>query len=208
MKKSILISLLTMLLPMAVLAQNSLAALNTRSCFGCDVVWSYDEGTKTLTIRPNNEEETAQQSGNTWTDIQVVASDGSVNKLGSEDNWTYTKGVQKSFSARSGVYFSSVQTYDEGTDEIGEDVLPQTYSFVDFIPTSGNITVGFNIPNTLDDTYDIYLVTCPIWLKDDYDNLSIEEWDVRPYRSQQRVRRLRIQNRLMRSRRQSSCQKV
>ena len=114
--------------------------------------------------------------------IKVSASDGAVNKLGSGENWTYTKGVQKSFGARSGIYLSSVPTYDEETDEIGTDVLRQTYRFVDFVPTSGNITVGFNVPNTLSGMYDIYIVTCPMWLKDDYNNIPQEEWDVRPYR--------------------------
>lgn len=182
MKKAILISVTAMLLPLLAWAQKSSAASSTSDFFGCDVAWKYDEDTKTLTIRPNNGGENESQSWSTWTDIQVMALDESVNKLGNEDNWTYTKGVQKSFSECSGVYSSSIITYDDNLDVFGKDVLNQTYHFVDFIPTSGNITVGFNIPNTLDDTYDIYLVTCPMWLKDDYNNIPIEEWDVRPYR--------------------------
>jgi hypothetical protein len=115
--------------------------------------------------------------------IKVSASDGAVNKLGSGENWTYTKGVQKSFGVRSSVYLSSIPVYDEETGEqIGTDVKRQTYRFVDFVPTSGNITVGFNVPNTLSGAYDIYIVTCPMWLKDDYNNIDISEWDVRPYR--------------------------
>ena len=115
--------------------------------------------------------------------IKVSASDGAVNKLGSGDNWSYTKGVQKTFSPRSGVYLSSIPTFDEESGEqTGTDVLRQTYRFVDFVPTSGNITVGFNVPNTLSGKYDIYLVTCPMWLKDDYNHIDMSEWDVRPYR--------------------------
>ena len=114
--------------------------------------------------------------------IKVRASDGVVNKLGSGDNWTYTKGVQKSFVVRSGNFISRIPVYDEEGEEVGTDALRQPYSFIDVVPTSGNITIGFNVSNTLSGTYDIYLVTCPIWLKDDFNNIDISEWDVRPYR--------------------------
>ena len=115
--------------------------------------------------------------------IKVSASDGSVNKLGSGDNWTYTKGVQKTFATRSGILTITRPIYDEETGErIGSEQKRQNYRFVDFVPTSGNITVGFNVPNTLSGTYDIYIVTCPIWAKDDFVNIDLSEWDVRPYR--------------------------
>ncbi len=114
--------------------------------------------------------------------IKVVARDASVNKLGVGDNWTYTKGVSKTFGFRSGYFISNVSVYDEETEQISTDVLRQPYSFIDVVPSSGNITVGFNVPNTLSGMYDIYIVTCPIWLKDDYNHIDISEWDVRPYR--------------------------
>lgn len=103
--------------------------------------------------------------------IKVSANDNSVNKEGIGDNWTYTKGVNKSFSPKSGFY-----TATDGTNK-----LRQTYSYVEFKTTSTTVRIGFNIPQTLSGTYDIYLVTCPIWLKD-YVNKSEEELDVRPYR--------------------------
>jgi hypothetical protein len=105
-----------------------------------------------------------------------------VNKLGSDDNWTYTKGVQKSFGGRSGIYVSSIPVFDDESEQTGVDQKSQNYRFVDFVPTSGNITVGFNVPNTLPGLYDIYLVTCPMWLASDYNNIDMAEWDVRPYR--------------------------
>ena len=114
--------------------------------------------------------------------IKVWASDASVNKLGSGDNWNYTKGVEKSFAVRSGVYTSRIETYDDEGEISGTEALRQTYRYVDFAPTSGNITVGFNVPNTLSGTYDIFIVTCPMWLKSDFNNIDISEWDVRPYR--------------------------
>lgn len=118
--------------------------------------------------------------------IKVTASDASVNKLGSGDNWTYTKGVNKTFSMRTGTFTSTVNipVYDDEGEIISyeRESLRQPFSYVDFTPTSGNITVGFNVPNTLSGTYDIYIVTCPIWFKDDFANIPKEEWDARPYR--------------------------
>jgi len=113
--------------------------------------------------------------------IKVSANDNSVNKLGEGDTWTYTKGVNKTFSPKSGFYTSTVDTYDEETQTMSTEELRQTYNYVDFIPTSTTIRIGFNVEETLSGTYDIYLVTCPIWLKD-YVNKPQDEWDVRPYR--------------------------
>lgn len=179
MKKSFFAFVTAMLLPMALFAQAPFDASGTcENYFGHNAMWIFDSSNKVLTICSNNGEDVTQESR----DISVFASDDAVNKLGSGENWTYTKGVQKSFDVRSGIYISSVPTYDEKSDEIGEDFFPQNYRFVDFVPTSGNITVGFNVPNTLSGMYDIYVVTCPMWLKDDYNNIPQEEWDVRPYR--------------------------
>lgn len=115
--------------------------------------------------------------------IKVFASDGSVNKIGSGGNWTYTKNVGEPFTPRSGVFNSSITDYNEEGEETGMDVLRQTYRYVDFVPSnSGNITVSLNVPNTLSGTYDIYLVTCPLWLSTDYNNIPQEDWDIRPYR--------------------------
>ena len=177
MKTVILKSMMAVLLPVSVWAQTSVTS-NKANYFGDNAVWSYDKGTKALTISPNSGEGSTQQSWDMFSSIRVFASDDAVNKLGHWEQgfyfWDYTKGVGKTFNVRSGVYTSAGQ---EGKDE-----LSQNYRFVDFVPTSGNITVGFNIPNTFADTYDIYLVTCPIWMKDDYNNIPQEEWDARPYR--------------------------
>ena len=169
MKKQIFKSVIAALLPISVWAQT-----NMTNYFGSDVVCIFNESSKTLTISPNYGEGDTQQSWNMLLGIKVLASDDAVNKWGSGDNWNYTKGVEHSFQVSSGVYTSMGKN--------GADKLSQNYRFVDFVPISGNITVGFNIPNTLVDTYDIYLVTCPIWLKNDYETIPQEEWDVRPYR--------------------------
>jgi len=102
--------------------------------------------------------------------------------LGSGDTWTYTKGVSKTFAYRGGTFSHRLPVYDEDGIAIGDTVRRQTYNYVDFIPTSGNITVAFNLANTLSGTYDIYLVVAPMWMKQDYNNLSVADWDARPYR--------------------------
>ena len=139
--------------------------------FGDEAIWMFNEATKTFTIRPNNGDEITQPLWDVFSNLKVTASEGAVNKLGSDQNWKYTKGVQKAFEEINGSYATTNQVDKQ-----------QDYSYVDFMPTSGNITVGFNIPGTLSEKYDIYLVTCPIWLKSDYMNIPQEEWDSRPYR--------------------------
>lgn len=64
----------------------------------------------------------------------------------------------------------------------GEYVGVQNYSYVYFQPINGNAnpTVALNIPNTLSGEYDIYLVTCPGWLRTYDDNTT--DIDLRPYR--------------------------
>ena len=176
MKSIILGFFIVLLSPIAAWAQTPMSGKWSES--EVKSMWKYDDVTKTLTICPDNGEEIDQLA----LDINVLASDGSVNKLGSDDNWTYTKGVQKSFGGRSGIYVSSIPTYDEEGEQTGVDQKRQNYRFVDFVPTSGNITVGFNVPNTLSGLYDIYIVTCPMWLASDYNNIDMAEWDVRPYR--------------------------
>lgn len=114
--------------------------------------------------------------------IKVFAHDGTVNKLsGADGTMTYTKRVGDTFRRQGGQYSETMEEVsDEG--ELVSVTKRQDYGFVDFAPTSGNIAVGFNIPNTLSGKYDLYLLTCPIWLKNDYINIPMEEWDLRPYR--------------------------
>ena len=60
------------------------------------------------------------------------------------------------------------------------------YTFVDIQPFSKSVnpSVGFEIPNTLSGTYDLYLVTCPIWSKEVGDNVTYDELyaNAKPYR--------------------------
>lgn len=64
----------------------------------------------------------------------------------------------------------------------GERIETQSYSYVYFQPINGNAnpTVAIDIPNTLSGEYDIYLVTCPNWLRGG--DTTAEEVDLRPYR--------------------------
>lgn len=85
----------------------------------------------------------------------------------------FTKNAVTPFTSRRGTH-----TFIIDDEYIGA----QTYSYVDIEPVSGNAnpTVAFNIPNTLSGSYDIYLVTCPIWLNT-YSSTTTE-LDLRPYR--------------------------
>ncbi len=183
MKTTILKSVMAMFLPIAVWAQTPVSSGTCNKYFGGNARWEYNETTKTLTIRPGNGEESTQKSSDFLSNIVIHASDDVVNRLSPYDNynWTYTA-IERPFDVRSGVYTSSVPIYDEKGELTGTKILHQNYRYADFVPSGLNIKVGFNVPNTLADTYDIYLVTCPIWLKNDYNNIPKDEWDVRPYR--------------------------
>ncbi|MBO4674060.1 MAG: leucine-rich repeat domain-containing protein [Bacteroidaceae bacterium] len=142
--------------------------------FGTNAVWAFDETSKTLTIRPSEGDEGADQS---WDLINVMASYNTINRM--SDNTgkpMYTKSVVESFNTHSGTYIQDTPS----------NTYIQDYRYVDFVPTtkSVNIYVGLDIPNNAspDLVYDIYLVTCPIWLKDDYKNLDVTEWNTRSYR--------------------------
>ena len=84
-------------------------------------------------------------------------------------------------SNESGVYYESIVNEEGDTTS----VEPRTYHFMD-VPTAGssfNIEVGFKVPNTLSGTYDIYIVTCPIWAKDyGFRYGMTPEDDPRPYK--------------------------
>ena len=112
----------------------------------------------------------------------------------------YTKNVGSAISNRGTIY-----DYDYQTDTIWsepaegeEDAEPtyelvrhdsvyvgtRSYYFLDVQPTSSstNPYVAFQIPNTLSGTYELYLVTCPIWAKTGFANGEKPEDDPRGYR--------------------------
>lgn len=98
-----------------------------------------------------------------------------------KDNPIYTKSVDQSFSTHSGTI------YDYETDEFGDTIRylgTRTYRFLDVKPASStaNPQVAFKIPNTLSGTYELYLITCPIWAKTGYSNGETAADDPRPYR--------------------------
>ena len=80
MKTVILKSMMAVLLPVSVWAQTSVTS-NKANYFGDNAVWSYDKGTKALTISPNSGEGSTQQSWDMFSSIRVFASDDAVNKL-------------------------------------------------------------------------------------------------------------------------------
>lgn len=60
----------------------------------------------------------------------------------------------------------------------------RNYSFYDFEPINSNKQpfISFYIPNILSGTYELYLVTCPIWAKTGFNNGEKLEDDPRGYR--------------------------
>lgn len=109
--------------------------------------------------------------------IKVRGSRNNVDQtLDSKGNAAYTK--NSNFSSRNGQIVFTVT--DSTTME--KTVTSVNYNYLDVIPTtsSANISVAFKIPNTLSGTYDIFLVTNPIWMS--IDNLATDNIDERPYR--------------------------
>lgn len=114
--------------------------------------------------------------------IKVTANSRSINlDLDSKGKTKFTSNVSETFRSSSGTYTSFVR--DTLTNEI-IDRKSINYNYVDIVPSTKSVNplVGFDIPNTLSGTYDLYVVTCPIWLSTDYANIEDSLWDARPYR--------------------------
>ena len=90
----------------------------------------------------------------------------------------YTKNIG-STSNRQGTLTDYLIVDGDTISKIGS----RSYSFMD-IPPSGNVNpyISFFIPNTLSGTYELYLVTCPIWAKTGFSNGEKYEDDPRAYR--------------------------
>lgn len=114
--------------------------------------------------------------------IKISASSASINKdLDKNGKAQFTKNANENFRNYASTFYSTI------IDTVENVVLDRKnidYRYVDIVPSSGSVnpTVGFDIPNTLSGTYDIYLVTCPIWLNSDYNNIPDSLLDIRPYR--------------------------
>ncbi|MBR1668628.1 MAG: fasciclin domain-containing protein [Bacteroidaceae bacterium] len=114
--------------------------------------------------------------------IKVSANSRSINvDLDKNGKDLFTKNVNKSFRQYSGIY---TELLIDTTDNTVIGRKSTNYSYTDIVPStkSVNPNIGFDIPNTLSGTYDLYLVTCPYWLITDYVNIADSLWDARPYR--------------------------
>lgn len=89
----------------------------------------------------------------------------------------FTKGIgiisEKSATFDAPVYQKDEEgnlVLDEEGNPVQVDVVTRSYHFTDVTAknTSTQVEVGFKLYNTLSGTYDLYLVTCPIWAKDGY----------------------------------------
>lgn len=90
----------------------------------------------------------------------------------------FTKNVNENFRNYTGTLVSA--TYADSAHTQLVSYKEQRYSYLDVVPANSNANpqVSFKIPNTLSGEYDIYIVTCPIWLQ----SQDKEELDDRNYR--------------------------
>lgn len=114
--------------------------------------------------------------------IKVTANSRSINRdLDTKGKPMFTNNVTEQFITTSGTFTSNI------IDSLGNvlDRKVTNYNYVDLVPStkSVNPTVGFDVPNTLSGTYDLYLVTCPIWLNTQGAETIVDSMlDARPYR--------------------------
>ena len=100
----------------------------------------------------------------------------------------YTRLIGTPYS-RSGVIYDYVTetNIDEETGDprtVVTDYTMRNYHFYGVPPQNANQQpyVAFKIPGTLSGTYELYLVTCPIWAKNGFENGAKPEDDPRGYR--------------------------
>lgn len=113
--------------------------------------------------------------------------------MGSDGTNLYTKNVG-STQSQSGVLYDyeyQIDTiWNEAHDEYRLDrhdpvyLGYRQYSFTDIVPSSSSAlpSIAFKVPGTLSGTYDLFLVTCPIWAKTGFNNGEFPEDDPRGYR--------------------------
>ena len=121
--------------------------------------------------------------------IKVYGSSSYINRdLDSEGSERFTKNVNTSFRRTERTIYWSYEDVDEETGDVTSKTKEFKSSYVDIEPSSGsaNPIVGFNVDDNLSGVYDIYLVTCPIWLLNSLpptiDDETIASMDTRPYR--------------------------
>lgn len=112
------------------------------------------------------------------------------NSTSSKDNTPlYTKNVGSTTMMSGTIYDYATDTIwnEDQTEIVKVDstyIGTRNFRFLDVVPTSSstNPSIAFQIPNTLSGTYDLYLVTCPIWAKTGFNNGEKPENDPRGYR--------------------------
>lgn len=111
--------------------------------------------------------------------LKVSGRYGINDDLDNKGTGKFTKNVNTAFKTTNGTYSYKWRDQQQKTYK---------YSFVNIEPSSGsaNPIVGFDVDNNLSGLYDIYLVTCPIWMATpptgDLTPEVIELQDTRPYR--------------------------
>jgi hypothetical protein len=122
----------------------------------------------------------------------VMASDLTLDQITGKDGKTkiYTKNVGITSISIGTLYDYQCDTIWEGVPRESQIVRVDStflgtrdYYFFD-VPELGNTqpAIAFDLENLLSGTYDMYLVTCPIWAKTGFNNGESYQDDPRPYR--------------------------
>lgn len=100
--------------------------------------------------------------------VDHYAIDRTTDEKGAEK---FTKNVNTSFNRKAGSY----TLYSVGEDGSQNVLLYETYNFVDIVPSSTTVqpSIAFQVKNNLAGEYDMYVVTSPIWMKNqDFDEMK------------------------------------
>lgn len=119
--------------------------------------------------------------------IKTNFANGTINKLTDSSGKTplYTTNLPNTIYNRSGTWTWTNNWYadEEMTELVYSETRRNTYSYAICTPNAaGDIQVALNVENTLSGTYDLYVVTCPIWMKEFYTDQPEEEMNLRGYR--------------------------
>lgn len=129
--------------------------------------------------------------------LEVIASNMSIDR---SDNGKYTTNVSSNSYSVGTIHDYDVDTIWVDEEKTEYERIDSTYigdrgyHFCDIVPNGNNSpTVAFQVPNTLSGTYELYIVTCPIWAKYGFDGHSPSE-DPRGYHFQANIFERNAQN--------------
>lgn len=119
--------------------------------------------------------------------LEVVATNNSIDR---SENSKFTTQVASALYSAGTIHDYAVDTVWVDEEKTEYERIDSTYigergyHFCDISPNGNNSpTVAFQVPNTLSGTYELYVVTCPIWAKYGFDGYSPKD-NPKPYHFQ------------------------